>query len=172
MAPHREQRRDDRPCICGVTRQRQAHIQLHGHRRVPRIDRLLPLKNRTDQVLHVAFVAGDGAFGDARAFKAGGFQGRAHLIDRSQAHCLVAHDAVVGFVVLAFELGLDQADEDGARLREARERGRQGRQAMKLRSATSKSNGAPSSTGSASLMLVRSNTATRGSWRSFPRQLP
>ena len=36
---------------------------------------------------------------------------------------------MVGFVVLAFELGLDQADEDGARLREPRERGRQGRQA-------------------------------------------
>ena len=76
-------------------------------------------------------MAGDGAFGDARAFKAGGFQGRTHLVDRTQAHCLVAHDAVVGFVVLAFELGLDQADKDGTRLREPRERGRQGRQADK-----------------------------------------
>ena len=68
-----------------------------------------------------------------------------------------------GFVVLAFELGLDQADEDGARLREARERGRQGRQADEAQVGHQQSNGAPSSTGSASLMLVRSNTATRGS---------
>ena len=74
-------------------------------------------------------MAGDGAFSDARALETGGFQGRAHLVDRTQTHSLVAHDAVIGFVMLAFELGLDQADEDGARLREARERGRQGRQA-------------------------------------------
>lgn len=53
-------------------------------------------------------MAGDGAFSDARALETGGFQGRAHLVDRTQTHCLVAHDAVVGFVVLAFELGLDQ----------------------------------------------------------------
>ena len=46
-----------------------------------------------------------------------------------RGHRLVADDAAVGLVVGRLELRLHQADEDGARLREPRERGRQGRQA-------------------------------------------
>ena len=135
--------------------------------------RALACVHRLDQVLHVAFRAGDGAFHHALHREARRLERRAHLVHRALAHLpgrarRRGRSRRGGFRTAA-------SPGPGTRCPAAtapRNTPASCARPMKLRSATSTSKGAPSSAGSAVLMFVRSNTATRASCRSFQASWP